>query len=180
MSIANNDKLEIRNAMRVIEKHTCIEFPLRTTEKDFIKIKNGGGCYSYVGKQGGAQVVSIRTGGCMRRGTIQHEFIHALGYDHMQNHVDRDKYVTIMYSNIIPKDRHNFEKFAGSSNFDTPYDYRSVMHYEKFAFAIDRKKPTIVAKMKEFVDIIGQRETISAGDIRRLNRMYNCKDVTYA
>lgn len=109
--------------MRVIEGYTCVRFFTRTHEEDFITIRSKGGCSSYLGKVGGEQTVSLNKNGCMRRGTIQHEIIHALGYDHMQNHADRDKYVTINFRNIKSGLSYNFDKVSSKqySNFDTPY-----------------------------------------------------------
>lgn len=67
-----------------IEKYTCVEFKTRrNNEPDYINIKNGAGCSSHLGKIGGKQDVTLKIKGCMSRGTIIHELIHALGYDHM-------------------------------------------------------------------------------------------------
>lgn len=69
--------------MRDIEKFTCIRFVSRTNEKDYVKIISGDGCYSQLGKVGSMQELSLQKNGCIYRGTIIHELIHAIGYDHM-------------------------------------------------------------------------------------------------
>lgn len=48
----------------------------------------------------------------------------------MQNHADRDRYITINRRNIRKGVEYNFDKVSAKkySNFDTPYDYYSVMH----------------------------------------------------
>ncbi len=57
-------------------------------------------CYSYVGNRHvGKQILSIGTN-CDRIATIEHEFLHALGFWHEQSRADRDDYVTIMWDRI--------------------------------------------------------------------------------
>ena len=52
---------------------------------------------------GGKQVLSLADD-CWRSikepGTVQHEFLHALGFIHEQSRPDRDKFVTINTKNI--------------------------------------------------------------------------------
>ena len=61
-----------------------------------IKIVAGSGCYSYVGFQGvNHQTISLREVGCLSRGTVQHEFMHALGFYHEQARPDASKHIQI-------------------------------------------------------------------------------------
>ena len=79
--------------------------------------------------------------------TIIHEFVHALGAFHVHSRDDRDKYVSINWSNIQQSQQHNFKKHANAPTFGTPYDPLSIMHYEHWAFGIDKSKPTIYSKV---------------------------------
>jgi hypothetical protein len=68
----------IQWAMASFHNHTCIKFVKRTTERDFISIRNTKtGCWSYVGRIGNRQIVNLETPACMRRlGTTVHEVAH--------------------------------------------------------------------------------------------------------
>ena len=55
----------------------------------------------------------------------------------------------------------------------TSYDYGSVMHYERDAFAIDRRFPTIVPVMNRSA-VLGQRIRLSPIDILEIQRYYGC------
>jgi len=101
--------------------------------------------------------------------------IHALGFDHMQNHADRDKYVLIQVQNIEPKHLQNFDKVSSHlfGNFETPYDYYSIMHYDNTAFSRNGDY-TIIPRQWQFLDVIGKQVGLSRGDVKRLNTMYGC------
>lgn len=60
-------------------------------------------CWSYYGKVGGGQIVSMMKGGCTWKGVIQHELDHALGFLHEHSRSDRDKHVKIMWDYISPR-----------------------------------------------------------------------------
>lgn len=92
------------------------------------------GCWSYVGKQGGEQEVSIRSNGCDDKSTVVHELMHAIGYFHEQSRPDRDAHIKINYGNIYSGYASQFEK-QQTDNQGTQYDYVSVMHYSAYAFS---------------------------------------------
>lgn len=70
----------------------------------------------------------------------------------------------------------NFKKTtdAETVSFGTKYDYGSVMHYGKDAFANGAGKLTIVTKDKSQQNKIGQRNSFSATDLKKLKAMYKC------
>uniref|UniRef100_A0A665VWV6 Metalloendopeptidase n=1 Tax=Echeneis naucrates TaxID=173247 RepID=A0A665VWV6_ECHNA len=175
------DDLEI-NAKGVILKafeqyrlKTCIDFKPWSGEANYISIFKGGGCFSSVGnRRVGKQQLSIGTN-CDRIATIEHEFLHALGFWHEQSRADRDDYVKIMWDHISEGKEHNFNTYndTTSSSLGVPYDYGSMMHYSKNAF-LNGTGPTIVTKISAFSDVIGQRMEFSDSDLLKLHRLYNC------
>lgn len=78
-SYSPSDLNSIVLAMAEFETLTCVRFVPLTTEDDYIDIVPDDGCYSYLGRTGGSQTVSLG-GGCIYRGIIQHELEHALGF----------------------------------------------------------------------------------------------------
>lgn len=162
----------IRYSMDEIERVTCIRFQPRKYAQDYVNIYSGRYCRSNLGRTGGPQELSLNWKTCFDKGIIIHELMHALGYIHMHNRPDRDKYVKIMWKNIDPKWYKEFEKVS-PSNFNflgTPYDYQSIMHYSAGAFTKNGGL-TIITKNSES---IGQRFGLSDGDINRINTKYHC------
>uniref|UniRef100_A0A8B9ZGQ7 Metalloendopeptidase n=1 Tax=Anas platyrhynchos TaxID=8839 RepID=A0A8B9ZGQ7_ANAPL len=154
---------------------TCIDFKPWEGEENYISVFKGSGCWSSVGnRQMGLQQLSIGEN-CDRIGTIQHEFLHALGFWHEQSRSDRDDYVSIIWDRIQSGKEHNFNKYDDktSDSLNVPYDYTSVMHYSQTAFR-NGTEPTIVTNIPDFMDVIGQRMDFSDYDLQKLNRLYNC------
>ena len=58
-----------------------------------------------------------------------HEIFHALGSLHQQSRPDRDDHVRVLWDNIQTGKESNFRKSTSTYTYDTPYNYRSVMHY---------------------------------------------------
>ncbi|KAI5104702.1 meprin A subunit beta isoform X1 [Silurus meridionalis] len=170
-----NAKGVIMKAFEQYRLKTCIDYKPWSGEKNYISVFKGSGCFSSVGNQRkGKQVLSIGAG-CDRIATIEHEFLHALGFWHEQSRADRDDYVTIMWDRIEQGKEHNFKKYtdATSSSLNVPYDYGSMMHYSKNSFR-NGTEPTIVTNIPSFSDVIGQRMEFSDSDLLKLSRLYNC------
>ncbi|KAF2985190.1 hypothetical protein EK904_007504 [Melospiza melodia maxima] len=174
-SLEMNAKGVILKAFEQYRLKTCIDFKPWEGEKNYISVFKGSGCWSSVGNlQMGLQQLSIGAN-CDRIGTVQHEFLHALGFWHEQSRSDRDDYVTIVWDRIQSGKEHNFNKYDDNrSDFlNVPYDYNSVMHYSKTAFK-NGTDPTIITNIPDFTDVIGQRMDFSEYDLKKLNRLYNC------
>ena len=69
----------------------------------------------------------------------------------------------------------NFRKVGSerSTTHGVPYDYWSVMHYDKNAFTNDNGY-TIITKDPKFQDVIGQTLEMSPRDVQELNLLYKC------
>ncbi|KAI2510799.1 High choriolytic enzyme 1-like [Fragilaria crotonensis] len=160
----------IENALRDLEARSkVVKFVPRTTESDYIMVVDGDSCSSYVGRQGGEQPVTLSSGGCVTHGIVQHEFLHALGFNHEQSRPDRDEYVRINFENIDPAMAYNFDKRTETDSLGSPYDYSSVMHYGKADFS-GNGGDTITAPQA-----IGQRDGADDEDIRQVVLLYQCE-----
>jgi len=170
---SNADRNLIRTSLNDLEARTgSINFISYTNQQNYVNVvRTSNSCSSFVGKIGGPQNLNLGPG-CMDKGVIQHEFIHALGLSHEQTRPDRDTYVTIKVNNIRSKQIADVN--FGKKNADTlgsPYDYRSVMHYGARDFSKNGKK-TIVTKNGAS---IGQRDKASEIDIKKLKLLYQCE-----
>nr|BAG74352.1 hatching enzyme [Engraulis japonicus] len=169
---STSEKNKMKRAMEVFHKKTCIRFVPQSTETAYVAIESRDGCFSYLGRTGRRQVLSLNQRGCVWHGIIQHELLHALGFQHEQSRSDRDKYVKINWQYIRPETRSNFAK-RNTNNLDISYDYGSVMHYGRYAFTTKRGVETITPIPDSSVQI-GQRRGMSKSDIQRINKLYQC------
>ncbi|KAK3753070.1 hypothetical protein QZH41_016895 [Actinostola sp. cb2023] len=130
----------IRAGMKLWTDSTCVTFKPRTNERNYAHFYIGGGCSSYVGPIGGRQMISLARG-CWMPSIVSHEIGHCLGFYHEQSRPDRDNYVQIIWSNIPQGVKFNFNKMTVSqiNSLGTPYDYNSVMHYDRTAFGSGRE-----------------------------------------
>nr|XP_061811180.1 low choriolytic enzyme-like [Nerophis lumbriciformis] len=143
-------------------------------QKTYLHFFSGSGCWSYLGRQRGRQLVSLQKNGCVRHGIVQHEVLHALGFHHEQVRSDRDAHVRILFQNIISGFERNFQK-VNTNNLGTPYNFDSIMHYSKFAFSKNRQ-PTIVAKTNPG-RMFGLSTRMTRNDIARVNVLYRCRSL---
>lgn len=165
------DQWRIDEAIDHWEMYTGIRFVLRDSRNanqypDYVYFRPSNGCSSYVGRVGGMQPINLAQG-CSLGATI-HEIGHAVGLWHEQSRIDRDDYVTIHYENIIPETIFNFNQHISDGEDIGDYDFDSIMHYPRWAFT-KNGKDTIVPKY----DVeIGQRQTLSQGDLDAVAYMY--------
>ncbi|XP_040266587.1 embryonic protein UVS.2-like [Bufo bufo] len=168
----DEDKKLITEALETFKTLTCIQFKERTTEKDYLKIHSGSGCWSSIGKVGGVQELSLMSGGCMATGIVQHEIEHALGFYHEQSRSDRDEHVDVMWQYINEGDWGEFDLFD-TDNLNLPYDYASVMHYGRFSYSNTSGEPSLNPKPDQSV-AIGQRYGLSPLDVSKVKKLYSC------
>ncbi|KFM56529.1 Astacin-like metalloprotease toxin, partial [Stegodyphus mimosarum] len=142
----------LQQAFDEYKKKTCIQFVPRTTEKDYIRIFPGQGCYSHAGRTGNQQPVSLGQG-CGWYGTVIHELGHAIGFYHEQNRSDRDDWLIIYWENVKEGMEDQFFKLKPHQNqLLTPFDYDSIMLYGSYTFSKDRKRlKTMVGKDGRFL-----------------------------
>ncbi|ELU00287.1 hypothetical protein CAPTEDRAFT_145964 [Capitella teleta] len=140
-SLTTSAKRYIGAAIRSFERKTCIRFIPKSKEHvDYIMFINQPGCWSYVGKQGGEQHVSLGAG-CDNFGTVLHETAHALGFWHEQSRPDRDTFVKLIKKNIPSRFLSQFGKRDSeeSSTRGYAYDYDSIMHYGERYFSSNNR-----------------------------------------
>jgi len=179
---ANGQAYEaLQETIKEFNEKTCIRLVERTNQRDYVRMIAGGGCYSYIGRIGGSQDLSIGNG-CEYKSTVVHEFVHALGFFHEQSRPDRDNFITIVTENIINGFVNQFEKesTATVTTFNQPYDYVSVMHYSRTAFSKDRQRLATIIPKNNPNQQLGQLSDggLSEIDVSQLNAMYNCQDTT--
>ncbi|XP_057309869.1 astacin-like [Hydractinia symbiolongicarpus] len=88
-------------------------------------------CWSYIGYTRFSQDLSLQAPGCVHKGVIVHELLHALGIFHEQSRADRDSYVQIHLENVQQGLEYNFDK-ESTESLGVEYDPKSVMHYSRF------------------------------------------------
>ncbi|XP_074522704.1 low choriolytic enzyme-like [Halichoeres trimaculatus] len=169
---SSREKAIITRGLESFSSFSCIRFrPSRNTDRDWLSIESRDGCYSFVGRRGGKQTVSLARRGCLYHGTVQHELLHALGFNHEQTRSDRDNHIRVLLENVQSSMQHNFRKIA-TLNQGTSYDYNSVMQYHKYAFS-KNNKPTMLPIPNSNVSF-GNAKEMSRADIARLNTLYQC------
>nr|BBG28496.1 hatching enzyme [Rhabdoblennius nitidus] len=162
----------IDTGLKSFHRVSCIRFVSRTNQRDYLKIESQNGCFSFLGRQGKGQTVSLDEQGCVHHGIVQHEVLHALGFRHEHNRSDRDSYVRINWNNITPQSAFNFNK-DDTNNLGVSYDYTSIMHYGRTAFS--RNGQETITPIKDPHTSVGQRNGLSRLDIVKLNKLYSCE-----
>ncbi|MET0402391.1 MAG: M12 family metallopeptidase [Cystobacter sp.] len=104
---------------------TSIRFVARTNQADYVRIITADGCWSYVGKIGGRQDLSIGNGCGVN--PARHELGHAVGLAHEQVRQDRDNWVTVNAGGS----QNEIDRGSAGTPIG-PYDFESMMHYRNY------------------------------------------------
>ncbi|XP_058827960.1 astacin-like [Topomyia yanbarensis] len=187
-NFTTSERNTIRNAMNMFRRNTCVRFVTRrATDRLFVTIGNNfTGCYSYIGRQSTNQYnyINLQTPQClMAVGTPVHEMMHALGFYHEFVRPDRDEYIYINRSALLPEYqtdefyRNNFAKLRpeDGQTYNITYNYGSVMHYSRYAGAQSREYPVLVNK-KPYVGDFGNENGFAATDVLEINYRYSCSN----
>jgi hypothetical protein len=165
-----------RNAMRLAmdewEEVADVSFVERTSETYYLRIFDGSGNWSYVGRlpsQWQPQDVSIYNWGW--RFIMAHELAHALGFLHEQSRPDRDSHVQILTQNINAQYLSNFNIDPNAQTFGMPYNFESIMHYGRTAFSVNGQD-TIRTLDPAKQNLIGNRSYLSSGDAAMMSEVY--------
>ncbi|XP_077302859.1 hatching enzyme 1.2-like [Arctopsyche grandis] len=176
----------VEDAIADMHNVSCIKFVPRTNQHTYLFFRNKKkACAAPVGWKPERGRIDVSLGGrnCLsRRGTVQHELLHALGFWHEHSRTDRDLNILIQWDNILSGREKNFRvRMANeSTTLGIPYDFESVMHYKNNSFSRDkRRKPTILPRNPSIRVMMGQRIRISKSDIAKLNRLYRCDKNIY-
>lgn len=187
------EKTTILASMKMISDVAKVTFTLTTENKSYIykisKIKS-----TTIGGQStiGYSATPYCQLAVVNQQTCIHEFMHGLGFGHEHQRYDRDSYVKINTANImsgytsqftkVPKDyaytvirivngkQTTSQATTPYSALVTGYDYSSIMHYPKNAFAKSANLVTIST-----TKTIGTATVLSANDKNALIAVYGRK-----
>ncbi|KAI1306284.1 High choriolytic enzyme 2 [Halotydeus destructor] len=184
--LSEANRVEIFRAMKWMREKTCIAFVFRKNEGDYISISKGkGGCVSEsIGKSGGKQFVNLGPG-CFEYPTVvYHELMHAIGFEHLHQRNDRDRYMDIRMQNVEPALYSMFTKklhAAGTDNMTWSYD--SVMLYGSYDFqrsdirgCKDPECYTIVTRDGSRTLSVYEKVGAADVDIEAINFLYGCEE----
>jgi hypothetical protein len=164
---AEDKRQTILNGIRGFDGTSIKVRPRTSADRDYVVFRRvGEGCWSYLGRQGGAQDVDVTS--CLS-GNITHELMHAAGFYHEQSRGDRDEYITIVWNEITPDMVSNFDKRDARGQDIGAYDYGSIMHYSAYAGS-RTGKPTIIPRQAGAQ--IGQRNGLSPLDRSAIETLY--------
>lgn len=171
------DAMQYPQILKAIE-HWNVNTPLQFMHKSFAPdtenwiefLRSDGDSYSYLGMQKEEQPIALSSTASV--GTIIHEIGHAVGLIHEHCRPDRDEYVKVYDTNIIPEYYASAYTPAQTAMYTTEFDWNSVMLYSSHRnFAIDKSKPVMVKK-EDLSEIIVQRSYLSPLDVLIVENLY--------
>uniref|UniRef100_A0A0N4ZM55 Metalloendopeptidase n=1 Tax=Parastrongyloides trichosuri TaxID=131310 RepID=A0A0N4ZM55_PARTI len=176
----NLDKHIIRKAFDNIEKETCLRFnQIKTNLPDgqgIIFVKDPS-CYVHKGNIHGNEHHYLYLNDQCSKSVSQVQFYVGmlLGLVGHHRRYDRDNYVTVNYSNVIPSKTFEFTKYNISDIelFGVGYDYVSLQNLDEYAYNVNGKA-TISPKHPFYSLLMRYRQEMTFTDYKLLNYYY-CK-----
>ena len=162
----------VRTAIQRVASRTRMILRPHRGERDFVTYRPvPNGCTASVGRMRGGQFVNLASR-CTAGNSI-HETLHAAGLLHEQSRGDRDRYVRILWANVIPSKSFNLKKLPGRTVDFGPYDYGSIMHYSARGFGRRGPdgRPMLTIQVLRPGVRIGQRRAMSRLDIASVNNL---------
>ena len=109
--------------------------------------------------------------------TMQHEAMHALGFLHEHQRLDRDNYVEVHpdYANDG-----NYAKMSTDewNDLSSPYDFNSVMHYSSKSTDDGGWSLSIPGSNYQVPVSVNRTFPFSEQDIAQINSLYHCKGIS--
>ncbi|XP_074647718.1 zinc metalloproteinase nas-6-like [Tubulanus polymorphus] len=173
-----NEQAKIEHAVQMLNylvnkgrsyRSDCIRFKPRTSQTDYVKIQKGKECSSSIGKIGAVQSVSLNSE-CLDKNGVIRELIHVLGFGYEQNRPDRDQFVAVNWDNVKPEYKDSFKIEEKSVTLGVPYNYRSVMHLNRYQFS-KNGKPTLTPKRTG--ELMGGG-VLQPLDVKKIRILYKC------
>jgi hypothetical protein len=145
-------------------------------DPDYVYVVDGAGDFSYVGRQGGKQLLGILIWN--NPNIISHEIKHALGWEHEQQHLKQDQYVIVLFENIPHQLQESFYIYDNAN--EGAYDFDSVMHYNPTDFALPAKKSIRArSEFQHMQSTMGQRDHLSETDLLEIRKFYGDPSVQW-
>lgn len=161
----------LQSAMAEIASRVRVQFVQRTTEVDYVLVRNANLNSSPIGRQGGAQNLFVADWGV--RFEVVHALMHVLGFWHEHQRPDRDTFVQVQIANVDPARAVEFALVPVGNTYGQAYDFDSVMHFGA-SEGSSNGQPTLVVLPPNQAQqgAIGQRTHLSNGDLEVLRRTY--------
>lgn len=160
--LSTTKKSKFKKACKEWSSVSKVKFTPRSGQDGYIHVESASVNQASVGYADKRRLFQITSWG--NHIIIAHELGHTLGLSHEHCRSDRDTYVKIHLDNIPDNLESNFAKRT-TVNYSA-YDFESIMHYDRFAFAQNSSKPTISAQSgyESMESLMGNRDHLSSND----------------